>query len=167
MLQCEPKACATGRVREYMTRKNVRLLFGLAVAAAIVVGLALWMGRAKPIAVETVEAARGPVAETVTNTRAGTVKACERARMAPPSAGQIARLPVKKGDRVEPGQLLLELWNDDIRAELSVTERDAAATRARLTARRPSRRSQGVSEAQVSWPRRAAATAAATSPGPA
>jgi HlyD family secretion protein len=38
---------------------------------------------------------------------------------------------VKKGDRVEAGQVLLELWNDDIRAQLSVTERDAAAARAR------------------------------------
>jgi HlyD family secretion protein len=70
------------------------------------------------------------VAETVTNTRAGTVKACQRAKLAPPGGGQIARLPVKKGDHVQAGQVLLELWNDDIRAELAVTERDAAAARA-------------------------------------
>jgi HlyD family secretion protein len=131
-----------------MTRKNVRLLSGLAVVAALAVGLALWLGRAQPISVETVEAARGPVAETVTNTRAGTVKACERARMAPPSAGQIARLPVKKGDRVAKGQLLLELWNDDIRANLDLAVRDAEAAKARrdqtcidaATARRESAR---------------------------
>jgi HlyD family secretion protein len=78
-----------------------------------------------------VEAARGSVAETVTNTRAGTVKACQRAKLAPPAGGQIARLPVKKGDRVAPGQVLLELWNDDVRAELSLAERDAAAAQAR------------------------------------
>jgi HlyD family secretion protein len=59
------------------------------------------------------------------------VKACQRAKLAPPAGGQIAKLPVKKGDRVEAGQVLLELWNDDIRAQLAVTERDAAAARAR------------------------------------
>ena len=103
----------------------------IAVLAATAVGAALWAGRTKPIVVETVEAGRGVVAETVTNTRAGTVKACQRAKLAPPGGGQIARLPVKKGDRVAAGQVLLELWNDDIRAELAVTERDAAAARAR------------------------------------
>jgi HlyD family secretion protein len=38
---------------------------------------------------------------------------------------------VKKGDQVEKGQVLLELWNDDIRAELSVVEQDAGAAQAR------------------------------------
>jgi HlyD family secretion protein len=98
--------------------------------AAVGVGAALWLGRAEPIPVEVVEASRGSVAETVTNTRAGTVKACQRAKLAPPAGGQIARLPVKKGDRVAAGQVLLELWNDDIRAQLAVTERDAVAAKA-------------------------------------
>src|SRR5690606_17357527 len=53
------------------------------------------------------------------------------ARLAPPSGGQIAKLPVKKGDRVQAGQVLLELWNDDVRAELMLAERDAIAARAR------------------------------------
>ena len=108
-----------------------RTLGILAVLAAAGAAAVLWFGRARPIDVEVVAVGRGSVAEAVTNTRAGTVKACQRAKLAPPAGGQIARLPVKKGDRVQPGQLLLELWNDDIRAELSVTERDAAATRAR------------------------------------
>jgi HlyD family secretion protein len=103
----------------------------IAVLAAAGTGVALWAGRPKPIVVEVVEVGRGVVAETVTNTRAGTVKACQRAKLAPPGGGQIARLPVKKGDKVAAGQVLLELWNDDIRAELAVTERDAAAARAR------------------------------------
>lgn len=111
-----------------MKWRTLGILAGL---AAVGVGAVLWLGRTEPITVEVVEAARGSVAETVTNTRAGTVKACQRAKLAPPAGGQIARLPVKKGDRVESGQVLLELWNDDIRAELSVTEREAAAARAR------------------------------------
>jgi HlyD family secretion protein len=111
-----------------MRWRTLGILAGL---AAVGVGAALWFGRPKPITVEVVEVGRGSVAETVTNTRAGTVKACQRAKLAPPAGGQIARLPVKKGDRVQAGQVLLELWNDDIRAELQVTQRDAAATRAR------------------------------------
>jgi len=103
----------------------------LAALAAAGVAAVLWFGRTQPIVVEVAEAGRGTVAETVTNTRAGTVKACQRAKLAPPAGGQIARLPVKKGDRVQAGQVLLELWNDDIRAELRVTERDAAAARSR------------------------------------
>jgi len=114
-----------------MTKTQARLLIGLALFAVLAVALAVRFGRDKPILVETVEARRGTVTETVTNTRAGTVKACERARMAPPSAGQIARLPVKKGDHVAKGEVLLELWNDDMRADLSLATRDAEATKAR------------------------------------
>ena len=111
-----------------MKWRTLGVLAGLAAAGTAAV---LWLGRAEPITVEVIEASRGSVAETVTNTRAGTVKACQRAKLAPPAGGQIARLPVKKGDHVETGQVLLELWNDDIRAELEVTERDAAAAKAR------------------------------------
>lgn len=106
-------------------------LAGLGLVAVTAIAVAVLSGRSKPITVETVAADRGPVAETVTNTRAGTIKACERARMAPPSAGQIARLPVKKGDRVQKGQLLLELWNQDLQANHDLAVRDAASSRAR------------------------------------
>ncbi len=129
MLQCTERPKRPDTV-EIMTRKSVRLLSGLALAVVLAVGLALWLGRTKPITVDTVEAARGTVSETVTNTRAGTIKACERARMAPPAAGQIARLPVKKGDRVAKGQVLLELWNDDIRASVDLAQRGLEAARA-------------------------------------
>jgi HlyD family secretion protein len=129
----------------------------LAALAAAGVAAALWFGRAQPIVVEVAEAGRGTVAETVTNTRAGTVKACQRAKLAPPAGGQIARLPVKKGDRVQAGQVLLELWNEDIRAELSVTEREAAAARSRReeacvaarVARRESTRLQSLVERKL------------------
>ncbi|HVN42473.1 MAG TPA: efflux RND transporter periplasmic adaptor subunit [Steroidobacteraceae bacterium] len=114
-----------------MTRPKARLLIIAALAAAIVAALLLWLGRPKPVVLDTIVVAAGPVSETVTNTRAGTVKACQRARMAPPSAGQIARLPVKKGDRVTTGQILLELWNDDLQANLAVARRDAHSATAK------------------------------------
>ena len=67
--------------------------------------------------VPLVKVERGVVEATVSNTRAGAVKACRRARLAPPTGGQIARLLVKKGQRVKANQVLLELWNNDLQAQ--------------------------------------------------
>jgi len=106
----------------------------IAIAAALVLAVlagAWYLSRPTPVAVTLVTAERGPVAATVANTRAGTVDACRRAGLSPASGGQIAKLAVKDGDRVEAGALLLELWNADIKAELTLAERDARATRSR------------------------------------
>jgi HlyD family secretion protein len=103
------------------------------IAALLVVALAaVWfVSRPEPIVVTLVAAERGPVAATVANTRAGTVDACRRAGLSPASGGQIASLPVADGEHVEEGDLLLELWNEDIKAELTLGERDARAARSR------------------------------------
>lgn len=106
----------------------------IAIVAALVVAVlaAVWFfSRPEPVAVTVVTAERGPVAATVTNTRAGTVDACRRAGLSPALGGQIASLPVKDGDRVEAGELLLELWNADLVAQLTLSERDARAARSR------------------------------------
>jgi len=87
--------------------------------------------RPAPLTVPLAEVGRGPVESTVANTRAGTVNSCRRARLAPPLGGQIARLPVQEGDRVDAGQVLLELWNDDLRAALTLAQREADASAAR------------------------------------
>ena len=101
-------------------------------ALAVVVLAAVWfVSRPEPVPVTLVTAERGPVAATVANTRAGTVDACRRAGLSPALGGQIASLPVKDGERVEAGALLLELWNDDLKAELTLSERDARASRSR------------------------------------
>jgi HlyD family secretion protein len=70
----------------------------------------------------------------VANTRAGTVKACRRARLAPSVGGQIETLAVHEGDRVERGDLLLELWNQDLAAQVTLAEREAEAAEARARA---------------------------------
>jgi HlyD family secretion protein len=107
-----------------------KALLGL-LAVALVAGGALWLRRPRPVAVTVAEAAPGNVLATVANTRAGTVDACNRARMSPPIGGQIARLPVREGQAVRQGDVLLELWNEDLRAQLSQAERDAVAVRSR------------------------------------
>ena len=67
------------------------------------------------------------------NTRAGTIKACNRAGISPSMGGQIASLPVKVGDAVKPDQVLMELWNEDRLAEVSLATREARAADARAT----------------------------------
>ncbi|MDG2392810.1 MAG: biotin/lipoyl-binding protein, partial [Thalassotalea sp.] len=78
-----------------------------------------WLTSEKPINVDVVYADKGVVEATVANTRAGTITACNRARMSLPIGGQIAAIPVKEGQIVEQGQLLLSLWNKDKQARLN------------------------------------------------
>lgn len=102
-------------------------------AGGAVLALALWyFTRSDPVAVVLAEVDRGTVVASVANTRAGTVEACQRARLAPNAGGQIARLPVREGDRVAASQLLLELWNEDLAAHLLLSERETNAARARV-----------------------------------
>ncbi|MBY0277102.1 biotin/lipoyl-binding protein, partial [Candidatus Binatia bacterium] len=102
------------------------------IALLAVVAAGLWYGmREKPVAVTLAAVDRGRIERTVANTRAGTVKACQRARIAPATGGQIQTLAVHEGDRVEAGQLLLELWNQDLAAQLQLVEREHVSASAR------------------------------------
>jgi len=98
---------------------------------AVGVALGVYWSQPKPVPVVVQAVERGDVQSIVSNTRAGTVKACRRARLSPAVGGLIARLPVKRGEQVKKDQLLLELWNHDIVAEIAFGEREAEASRAR------------------------------------
>jgi len=100
----------------------------LGAALAVVGALLWWSTRPKPIAVLVATVEAGRVETTVANTRAGSVAACRRAKLAPPLGGRIDRLHVREGDRVKTGQLLVELWNDDLAA------REAISREQRVTA---------------------------------
>jgi len=84
--------------------------------------------RPAPPDVELATIARGAVESTVVNTRAGTVKACRRAKLAPVAGGQIVKLWVKEGDRVKAGQPLLELWSRDLAAQRELATRQLATS---------------------------------------
>lgn len=107
----------------------------LLVALAGAVAGGVWYAtRPKPVEVRLRAAEIGTVEAIVSNTRAGTVKACRRAKLAPGIGGQIERLEVRAGDRVAAGQLLLELWNLDRKAQVVLAEREAEAGEARARA---------------------------------
>ena len=96
---------------------------GLASGVAIgivVIGLLLAAGwyftRPKPVTVTVAAVDAGRVEDTVSNTRAGSVMACRRAKLAPPAGGRIEKLNVVEGQRVQPGQVLLTLWSEDLAA---------------------------------------------------
>ncbi len=132
-------------------RTGIYIIAGVAVLA-----LLAWFftrgGDAIEVAVAAVD--RGDVTASVVNTRAGTVKACRRSGLSPAMGGQMASLPVEEGDRVKAGDILLELWNDDFKAELKVAQKDAVAVRARAreacvradVARRDANRLSGLQE---------------------
>lgn len=108
--------------------------FRLVVVVLIATALAYagWhFTRPKPPEVELATIGRGVVESTVVNTRAGTIKACRRAKLAPAAGGQIVKLWVKEGDRVKAGQPLLELWNRDLAAQREVTTRQLATSEER------------------------------------
>jgi len=104
------------------------LILFVLLAAAIAAG---WYAtRPDPVTVRLATVAAGTVESIVANTRSGTIKACRRARLAPSVGGQIAELPVTEGQRVAAGDLLLALWNDDLKARLRLARSEGDAARA-------------------------------------
>ncbi|MCP3868646.1 MAG: efflux RND transporter periplasmic adaptor subunit [Gammaproteobacteria bacterium] len=110
-----------------MNKKHLSLallIIGSATAAT------WYLNQAEPVPVLIQAAETGEVELTVANTRAGTVKACRRARLSPGIGGQISTLGVREGERVKTGTLLLELWNRDLMAEIELNEAEANAATA-------------------------------------
>jgi HlyD family secretion protein len=98
------------------------------IAAVAVVGsaalLRLTLCAPEVVRVEVAAVERGPVEQTVSNSRAGTVKARRRAKLSPQAGGRVIALPKQKGDRVRAGDVLLELDASIPRARLDLARRE-------------------------------------------
>jgi HlyD family secretion protein len=106
-------------------------------ALLVVAGVAFFIwhkSRPKPVEVVVKPVLRGGIEKTVANTRAGTVNACRRAKLSPSIGGQIALLPIQEGDQVKAGTLLLEIWNEDLKAQLALAELEVAFFKAQANA---------------------------------
>jgi len=117
--------------------RRIRKTFSWALLVFVISAIAAftwYVTRPDPLEVIVRPAEIGKVERIVSNTRAGTVEACRRAKLSPSIGGQIARLPVKEGDRVATGQLLLELWNEDLVAQTVLAESEAVAAESRAKA---------------------------------
>ena len=112
---------------------RLAIVLALGLAAIALLAVAAWyFTRPKPVLVTVALADVGRVENTVANTRAGSVMACRRAKLAPPAGGRIERLNVTEGDRVRPGQLLLTLWNDDLAARERMARQQLQTASARV-----------------------------------
>jgi HlyD family secretion protein len=111
--------------------RNLRRWVLVLLLAAVIAAAVWYFTRPKPVEVTLAKVDRGLVERTVANTRAATVTACRRAKLAPQAGGQIARLLVREGDRVKKNQVLLELWSEDLRAQVRLAEDQLSAARAR------------------------------------
>jgi HlyD family secretion protein len=107
---------------------------GYVLAAAAIVGAVIWwFGRPQPVAVVVAAVERGSVESTIANTRAGAIESCQRAKLSTIAGGRIEVLTVKEGDRVKKGQLLMQLWNDDIQAQERLAQAALETSRKRVS----------------------------------
>lgn len=116
-----------------MSRRYIRWFIPVLIIASAAVTV-WYLTRPDPVQVVVKFVDLGIVERTVANTRAGTVKACRRAKLSPSIGGQIAKLPIREGDTVKSGDLLLEIWNQDLAAEVRLVVSEAEAARARARA---------------------------------
>ncbi|MEA1948734.1 MAG: efflux RND transporter periplasmic adaptor subunit [Thermodesulfobacteriota bacterium] len=116
-----------------INRRYIRWFIPVLVIAAAAV-IVWYLTRPEPVQVVVKPVDLGIVERTVANTRAGTVKACRRAKLSPSIGGQIAKLPIREGDMVKSGDLLVEIWNQDLAAEVKLVVSEAVAARARAKA---------------------------------
>ena len=100
----------------------------LAAAAAVLRFVVL---RPAPVAVAVALVQPGLVEETVTNTRAGTVKSRRRAKLSPQMGGRVVELPYRKGATVAAGALLLRLDDTLQQAQLQLAREDLRTATAR------------------------------------
>ena len=108
---------------------TLRRIFIALLCLTAVTALIWWLARPKPIAVALHTVERGKVESSIANTRAGTVEACLRTKLSPIVGGRIELLPVREGDRVSKGQLLMKLWNDDQQAQRALAQTQVATAR--------------------------------------
>lgn len=110
-------------------------LVGAAIVGGVFIAWKLAAGifkiiRPDPVPVTVYRVARGVVEETVTNSKAGTVKARRRAKISPEIGGRAAFIGFRPGARVRKGDVLLRINASDLQASLALATQDLATSRA-------------------------------------
>ena len=102
-----------------------RWLIRLAVVAGIIL-LAVVLRRTllapKPLEVKVAVVSTGRVESTITNSRAGTVKARRRAQISPEVGGRAVAIPHREGEMVKAGDVLLRLNDSVLQGQLTVSQ---------------------------------------------
>ena len=130
-MAAKPKPHGLAGVESYIMRNIKWIIAGVAI---LVVGMVLRYTVFSPEIVEVRTAAveRGLVEQTVSNTRAGTVRVRRRAELSPQIGGLVVALPHREGDWVEAGEVVVRLDDSAQLAELESarTTVEAAAAQA-------------------------------------
>jgi HlyD family secretion protein len=106
-----------------MKSRLLRILVTVVIVVLIGVALRYTVFKPEPVPVTVFRVARGPVEDTVTNSKAGTVKTRKRATLSPEIGGRVAELPVREGDSVKAGQVLMRIAADDYKARIVLQQR--------------------------------------------
>ena len=98
------------------------LLWSVCLLAAAAALLRFTLLAPERIPVKVVRVERGRVESTVTNTKAGTVRARRRAQLSSEMGGRVVEISHREGDRVEAGAPLVRLNDATQRAQLRLAE---------------------------------------------
>ena len=110
--------------------RQAKWIIAVIAVVALVVLLRFTVFAPDIVEVRTAAVERGLVEETVTNTRAGTIKVRLRAELSPQVGGLVVALPHREGDRVEAGEVVVMLDSRAQRAELVSAETTVEAAKA-------------------------------------
>jgi len=101
---------------ERLRKWRVRALIGIGIVGAVLL-LRGTVFAPKPIPVRTTAVARGRIDSTVTNSKAGTIRARQRAHLSTEIGGRVVEITHREGDVVAQGELLLLLNDSTLRAQ--------------------------------------------------
>jgi HlyD family secretion protein len=103
-----------------------------ALAAAAACALLLWTTVLTPelTPVKVVALDRGTVESTITNTKAGTVRARRRAQLSPEVGGRVVEIGRREGEWVKPGETIVVLDGATQRAQLRLAQESLRAAEA-------------------------------------
>ncbi len=126
---------------------------------AVVAGVALRFTvlRPDPVSVRVARVEQALVESTVTNSKAGTIRARRRSQLSAEVGGRVVEILHREGDRVEQGQVLIRLNDATPRAQLALSEEglrvaEASANQAcveRDRARRELARKRSLAEQEI------------------
>ena len=108
----------------------VRRALGIAALGLAVLILRATVFRPPPVSVSVSRVSRGRVEETVSNSKAGTVRSRRRAALSSEVGGRVIDLPARKGTRVRQGDVLMRVASADSRAQVLLQEAGVGAARA-------------------------------------
>jgi putative ABC transport system ATP-binding protein len=98
------------------------LIWSVVLVAVVAVVLRATVFAPDPIRVSVVPVERARVEATVTNTKAGTVRARRRAQLSPEIGGRIVEIAHREGDEVESGALLIRLNDATHEAQIRLAQ---------------------------------------------